>query len=198
MATKREIKIGILWVSAVSMMIWAAVYMHQYRRDSIVFSSADQFSLPNDLNISIPKGYSMRIEYVTYSGLMGSSDVYGWYFSKSSCRDVVKMPDPDKTSSEDGKLIKNFFPFHPDMDSDYGVTNNLAKAGICAEVSADGKFQAYADKVAKERLGLNEVVSAIQGGIKYKARHDRWMQEDMATESKRKESWSTAATGDKK
>jgi hypothetical protein len=106
------------------------------------------------------------------------------------------MPDPDKTSSEDGKLMKNFFPFHPDMDSDYSVSYNLAKAGICAEVSADGDVQAYTDKVAKERFGLNEVIGAIQGGMKIKARHDRWVQESIIAENRRKESWSKPTAGD--
>lgn len=164
------------------------VYVTQYyHRDSIAFTGDDRFEVTNqnDLNISIPKGYSIRTEYIES---VFSSRIYGWYLTKSSCADIVKMPDPDKESEYDQKAMANFYR---NTYNENGIKVDISELGICAESTQDGVVRFYADKRAKESLSLQETVEAIQGALLVKAQIEGYQKERINTEIKRKESWGT-------
>lgn len=164
---------------------YAAYVTQYYHRDSIAFTGDDRFEVTNqnDLNISIPKGYSIRTEYIES---VFSSRIYGWYLTKSSCTDIVKMPDPDKESEYDQKAMANFYR---NIYNENGIKVDISGLGICAESTQDGIVRFYADKRAKESLSLPETVEAIQGALLVKAQIEGYQKERINTEKKRKESW---------
>lgn len=164
------------------------IYIMQFHhRDSIVFTNADRFDLPNqkDLNISIPKGYSIRSEYIDADF---SSRIYGWYLTKSSCADIVKMPDPDRESEFDQKAMMNF---HPNIYNQNGIKVDLVGLGICAESTQDGVIHFYADKRTRENLSVQETGEAIQGALLVKAQIEEYQRKQIEAENNRKESWAT-------
>lgn len=171
---------------------YAAYMIQYYHRDSIAFTGADRFEISNlkDLNISIPKGHSVRSEYID-GGL--TTRIYGWYLAKASCADIVKMPDPDRESEYDQKAMMNF---HPNIYDKYGIKVNLDDGlGMCAESTQDGTIRFYADKRAREYLSVQETVRAIQGALLVKAQMEEYRKERIDAENKRKESWSGHETG---
>lgn len=168
------------------------VYMANDRRDSIYFTTADRFDLPNqkELNISIPNGYSMRSEHVSYSGLLFTrTAVYGWYLSKAPCTQSVEMPDPDRDWEKDIKGMENFTTHIANLN---GGDDRIDGFGICIERTNDGVLQAYADKKTREDISLPETTNLIQMGLKLRMLRDQHAKDSALAEKQKKESWNNS------
>lgn len=155
----------------------------QMQHELISFTQQDRFemSVENDINVSIPNGYSMRSGHVAYFGLLKPSvDVGGWYYAKGSCTDGVEMP----RLGENG--IDSFLPY---FAFEIPVEEGYHDLGICIEKTKEGNVRAYADNSTRNAISKEKTIDLIKAALYQKDRIEWFRKKQAADEKERVNSW---------